>query len=200
MSSAVSVGGPIRKIACFFFANYEGRRDREGVEELRRVPTTSYRQGILTYYVDGAQGTATLTPTDLKNMDPLGVGENQAVLATLQKYPLPNDPTLNDRLNQQGFRFVANEARKFDTYIAKLDYKITRDGRHTIFWRANLQNDNSGGAPQFPGRRPQRARSTTARALHSAIPQCLTRRRSIRSDGVLQDTAWKTLEFLCRRK
>ena len=148
-----SAGGPIKKDRLFFFANYEGRRDREGVEEARKVPTASYRQGILTYYVDGAQGltSTTLTPTDLKNMDPLGVGENQAVLAALQQYPLPNDPTLGDGLNQQGFRFVANEARKFDTYIAKLDYKITRDGRHTIFWRGNLQNDNSGGAPQFPG-------------------------------------------------
>jgi len=168
-----SAGGPIKKDRLFFFANYEGRRDREGVEEVRKVPTTSYRQGILTYYVDGAQGftTTTLTPTDLKNMDPLGIGESQAVLAALQQYPLPNDPTLGDGLNQQGFRFVANEARKFDTYIAKFDYKITRDGRHAIFWRGNLQNDNSGGLHNFPARRRRLVRSTTARALHSAILQ-----------------------------
>lgn len=149
-----SAGGPVKRDKLFFFANYEGRRDREGVEVLRKVPTQSYRQGTLTYYVNNSSGnvvTTTLTPDNLKTMDPLGIGENAAVLGLLQQYPLPNDPTQGDRVNQQGFRFVANEARKFDTYIAKLDYKITSDGRHTIFWRGTLQNDNAGGAPQFPG-------------------------------------------------
>jgi len=148
-----SASGPLRKDRLFFFANYEGRRDREGVEVLRKVPTESYRQGLLSYCVDNANPchTATLTPDNLKSMDPLGTGENSAVLSVLGQYPLPNDPTQGDGLNQQGFRFVANEARKFDTYIAKLDYKISKDGRHTMFWRGNLQNDNQGGAPQFPG-------------------------------------------------
>jgi hypothetical protein len=149
-----SVAGPIKKDRLFFFANYEGRRDREGVEVSRTVPTAAFRQGILAYRVGTDPNnltTTTLTPANIQSMDPLGVGENPAVLGALQKYPLPNDPLGGDGLNQQGFRFIANEARKFDTYIAKLDYKITGDGRHTIFWRGNLQGDNAGGPPQFPG-------------------------------------------------
>ena len=49
-----SLGGPIRKDKVFFFTNFEGRRDSEGVVNERLVPTASLRQGIVQYVdVDG---------------------------------------------------------------------------------------------------------------------------------------------------
>jgi hypothetical protein len=45
-----------------------------------------------------------------------------------------------------------------NTYIAKLDYKIDDAGKHTLFWRGNLQNDGATNgttnAPEFPGQVP----------------------------------------------
>lgn len=148
-----SIGGPVWKNRLFFFTNYEGRRDREAASVARTVPTGSMRQGLLIYQ-NASGGNTTLTPGQIKQMDPLGIGENAAVLALLQTYPLPNDPTSGDGLNTSGFRFAANERRKFDTYIARIDYNLTSDGRNSLFWRGNLQNDNQGGAPQFPGQAP----------------------------------------------
>jgi hypothetical protein len=148
-----SLGGPVVKNRLFFFLNYEGRRDREAASEVRTVPTAAYRQGFLTYQ-NAEGGATTLNPAQIRQMDPLGIGENAAILSILQGYPLPNDPSTGDGFNTSGYRFAANEKRKFDTYIGRIDYNLTADGRHTIFWRGNLQNDNSGGAPQFPGQPP----------------------------------------------
>ena len=117
-----ALGGPLKKNRLFFFVNYQAD--------------------------DGS--VVRLTPDDLLNMDPQNKGISVPMMNLLQTYPLPNE-SLGDDLNFAGFRFAATEARKFDTYIAKIDWNITRDGRHTMFWRGNLQNDNSGSAPQFPG-------------------------------------------------
>src|SRR6266852_646653 len=148
-----SLGGPFKKNRLFFFANYEGRRDREAQSIVREVPSADLRQGYINYLADNGS-TVRLTPDQIRTMDPKGIGPSQAVLSILQGYPLPNDVSVVDVLIFSGFRFAANEARKFDTYIAKVDWNITSDGRHTMFWRGNLQNDNSGGAPQFPGQPP----------------------------------------------
>jgi hypothetical protein len=148
-----SLGGPILKNRLFFFFNYEGRRDSEAVSTVRTVPTASMRAGLLSYENSNG-GITTLTAGQIRQMDPLGIGEDPAVLSVLQGYPLPNDPTLGDGFNTSGFRFAANEKRRFNTYIARIDYNLTSDGRHTIFWRGNLQKDTLGGAPQFPGQAP----------------------------------------------
>jgi hypothetical protein len=40
-----AVGGPIRRNQTFFFVNYEGTRERRGVETFRSVPVEPWRQG-----------------------------------------------------------------------------------------------------------------------------------------------------------
>jgi hypothetical protein len=47
------------------------------------------------------------------------------------------------------------------TYLNTLD----SSAKNTVFWRGNLQNDNLGGLPQFPGQAASVSRWTTARAM-----------------------------------
>jgi hypothetical protein len=151
----VSLGGPIKKNRLFYFVNWEARKDRsEGLSSARIVPTQDFRNGIFTYQrKDGTIGK--LTPADVKGLDPLGIGENPAVLALLKTYPLPNSSAAGDALNTSGFIFNAATPLDWNTYTAKFDYAIDGNGKHTIFWRGNLQNDRyANGIPQFPGDPP----------------------------------------------
>jgi hypothetical protein len=145
-----SLGGPIKKDRLFFFLNYEGRRDREEQSVLRYVPTATMRQGIIQYQnVDG--GVTTLTPQNLTAMDPLHLGPNPVVMAFLQSYPLPNDNSVGDGINTSGYRFKGRVARSFDYYVGRLDYKLTENGNHSVFWRGSLQNVSNPGPPFLPG-------------------------------------------------
>jgi hypothetical protein len=142
--------GPIVKDRFVFFINYEGRRDRREDSTVRIVPSADMRNGILKYN-STAGGVKTLDPAAIKALDPAGIGVNQAALALLKQYPLPNDTTVGDGINTFGFRFKAPIKLDFNTYIARFDYNITSNGRHLLFARGNLQNDSSDSVPQFPG-------------------------------------------------
>ena len=148
----VSLGAPVIKNRLFFFGNYEGRKDRsEALSSSRTVPTADFRQGIFSYTrKDGSIGK--LTPDEVKALDPLHIGPNPAVLALLQTYPLPNDPSGGDTLNTSGFIYNSPTPLDWNTYVAKIDYAIDANGKHSLFWRGNLQNDRyANGLPQFPG-------------------------------------------------
>jgi len=167
------IGGPIKKDRIFFFGTYEGQRTRENVQLTRTVPSETLRTGIIRYFCDvtdpncstsNPRVTSTpnglltaLGPADILAMDPvIGQGVNPNVLPILQSYPLPNTDTAinSDALNLRGFTFPAPNPAKQDTYIVRLDFRLTQSGNHNLFLRGNLQNDRHLEDPQFPGQPP----------------------------------------------
>jgi hypothetical protein len=168
-----TLGGPVKKNRLFLFGNYEGRRDAQGSSVLRTVPSNTLRAGNLVYLCqrlsDGSLDTTTcpggtvngvsgvqpgyyaLGPTQIQQMDPLGIGDNQAVLNVLQKYPGANENAGGDGSNTSGYRFSSNAAPTFNTYITRVDYRITANGSESLFLRGETQNFVEPGTQQFPG-------------------------------------------------
>src|ERR1700747_765318 len=75
----VSFGGPIQRDRLYFFTNYEGTREREQQRAERVIPTPQMCQGIFRY-LDTGGNLVTLTPGDLKNLDPNGIGIDPSML------------------------------------------------------------------------------------------------------------------------
>jgi len=174
-----AVGGPIKKGVAFFFLNYEGRRDTQGFSSNgNTVPTASFRAGELKYCSVNSgcppSGVVTLSPSDLKTMDPQGIGADPAVLALLSTYPQPNNPTVGDGLNNEGYSFSYVTKRSYNAYTGRLDWNIRGNGKHTVFWRGNLQNDREPGGPQFPGQPGSNTLLTNSKGFAAGYTELLS--------------------------
>ena len=167
-----SLGGPVLpalKDRVFFFVDYEGRLDRSATPVSRVIPTNSLKAGNL-YYTVAASGPGVipcpnnagtyceeLTPTQVAQLDPAGTGVNPVMQTLMGLYPTGNDPLLgfDGGLNSTGYLFDAPVNTTNNVYTARLDFKLTRDGKHSIFWRGNLAGIKTDiTAAEFPGLPP----------------------------------------------
>jgi carboxypeptidase family protein len=162
-----SIGGPIVKDTMFFFFDYEGRRDAQGISYLRVVPLDHFRNGSLGF-LNNTAGCATsarlntspqcitiLTPAQVAALDPLHVGGSSGLLSFINsRYPRANDLTAGDGINTGGFRFNAPSKREDNTYTTRLDWNASSKqkffGRFNIARRVQTDTVNSVAA-QFPG-------------------------------------------------
>ncbi len=142
---------------------------------MRNVPSNSFRDGVLMYRcavaaacpggtVRGFTGNHSvpagwygMTPAEIAAIDPLGIGPSAAGLAYFRQYPAPNEPGL-DGQNLMDFRFAAPIENVFNTFITRVDYKLTESGNHSLFGRFGKKDDTINTPPQFPGQDPRRQR------------------------------------------
>jgi Carboxypeptidase regulatory-like domain len=148
------LGGPIMKDKLFFFYNYEGLREAKGVSVVRTVPLASLGAGNIRFR-DNAGAVRTISETQINaflsgalpvvDVNPLA----RNLFASAASRYVSNDSTTGDGLNTGGFRFNAPLPVKQNTHTARLDWKITNDEKHTLFFRGNYQHDLTSGSPRF---------------------------------------------------
>ncbi|HLH32773.1 MAG TPA: carboxypeptidase-like regulatory domain-containing protein, partial [Terriglobia bacterium] len=137
-----SAGGRIVRDRAFFFANYEQRIDASGVSQARQIPSDSLRQGFLKFQLaDGT--TQTLTPAEVKLVDPLNTGVNSSMQAVLNQYPHGNDAAFGQDggLNFSGFRFNAPSHRNDKAIVGKLDFHLDGAGKHLLAIRGTVAHN-----------------------------------------------------------
>jgi hypothetical protein len=156
-----SVGGPIIKNRLFFFYNWEGRKDRSATAVNRTVPSDTLKQGEILVALKSGQ-TITLSPTDITNIDPLHIGESAYMKSYLSSFPSGNNPlsSADKGLNFNVLTFNAPQHLDNHAQVAKLDYNLDPDGKHTFSLRGTLNGasaDGNGtagsttGLAEFPG-------------------------------------------------
>jgi hypothetical protein len=157
-----AIGGPIKHDRLFFFFNYYNSRIAQSQAVQRVVPLPSFALGNVSYINNNPGCTASsrqnttpgcisqLTPTQVKTMDPAGIGQSPALANLLKIYPAVNDVTGGDGVNTGTYRFNFPTPDNATNYVGRLDYNFT--DRIKFFGRGTVARENLvNTAAQFPG-------------------------------------------------
>ncbi len=173
-----SAGGPIRKSHTFVFADYEGRRVREGITRVTNVPTLAERTGDFSRSAQPAVDLFTQRPfaggvIPKERLHPIG-------LAIASLYPMPNR-----NVPQQNFVSSPSLRDRDDHFDARLDHAIGASGDLSVrysFADRYLFDPFSGptfaAVPGFGTNVPRRAQNVMASETHALSPALLNEVRA----------------------
>lgn len=176
------VGGPVRRDRTFFFADYQGQRQRIGRTMISTVPTLLQRQGVFTEGIGGVvpliydPATTASIPTGgfarQAFADNVVPGDRQDLVARrlLARYPLP---TATGTANN--YRRVGEETVDQDQVALRLDHRA--GAKDSVFGRmthvaervvpVSPLPDGSGAIGGTPG--PQRTTASAFASRHQHV-------------------------------
>jgi hypothetical protein len=161
-----SAGGPLRRNSTFFFADYEGRRVREGLTRITNVPTALERAGDFSHSAVAAIDPFTQAPFP-GNVIPQGY-LNPVGLAIAALYPQPNRVTPNQD-------FVSSPAQRDreDHFDVRVDRNLRPSDdlalRYSFADRALYEpftGPSFAAIPGFGDNVPRRAQNAMAGETH----------------------------------
>jgi len=126
-----SIGGPIKKDRTFFFGNYEGLRQREGITELSTVPNANTHMGLIPAASGGGLQQVTIAPE---------------IVPYLNLWPLPNGPALGGgsaELYAPGASSVTE-----DYFVIRVDHHLT--DKQSLFARFTFDQGNLSTPDSVP--------------------------------------------------
>lgn len=143
-----TLGGPIVKDDTFFFINYEGLRERQGITTSTSVPDDNARQGLL---------------PSLNGRSLVNVGLNPTSALFMGLFPHPNGPEISNAGVPSGLALFTGSEQQ----VVREDYAVLRIdqtvGSKDQFFGRYVFDDGVGefpfqstSIPGFPGERPVR--------------------------------------------
>jgi len=117
-----TLSGPISQNKTFVFGNYEGRYTTQQQLINNFVLTPLAKAGIFQYYTPG---TTTLQSYDIVSNDPRKLGIDPTVKSNLAKLPDPNNTTIGDRLNVEGYVFNSPANSNDNQATVRIDHALT---------------------------------------------------------------------------